>query len=283
MFSEGLWGFPEGARGIKRSKWVHIDVGDPVLIFGEFGGKRGVWFLGEIIERFEERGPVKYWIQNPTGYPLQIRIRFKSPSEKLSLEILDSVRYIGREELSSIFGINIFKAWSDRWSLIIFRDVKERGITYQFESFKTLRDEFLARNKVVRIEGKPDHDKVKELIYQIGVIQNRNPDMEYPIDGKRLDVVWRRTSKSVPSVAFKVQFGGNIFEALTKLKHAFDIWNSIPVLITTESQIDGAKQWLEGSFHELKDIFIIIEWTEITKYYTLEQKIKNLEIELGIS
>jgi hypothetical protein len=198
------------------------------------------------------------------------------------LNTLGEVKPVGREELFSVFGINIFRAWSDRWSLLVFGDAKERGITYQYDPFRALQDEFLARNKVIKIEGKPDHDKVKELIYQIGVIQNKNPDMEYSIDGKRLDVVWRRTSKSVPSVAFEVQFGGNIFEALTKLKHAFDLWNSIPVLITTESQIDEAKQWLEGSFHELKDVFRIIGWDEIAKYYKLKHEIKNLEIKLGI-
>jgi hypothetical protein len=280
LFSEGLWGFPD--RSVNRPRWVHIEIGDPVLIFGELEGKRGVWFSGEIIEKFEEHKPVKYWIQNPTGYPLQIRIRFKFPSEKLSSDTLSKVRIIGREELASVFGIKIFRAKTDRWSLLVFKDVKEKGITYEYEQFKALLDEFHTRNKVITVVEKPEHDKVKELIYQIGVIQKRNPDMEYQIDGRRLDVVWKRTSKSVPSVAFEIQFGGNIFEALTKLKHAYDLWNTIPVLITTEPQIEGAKQWLEGSFHELKDVFRIIEWNEITKYYKLKQETKNLEVNLGI-
>lgn len=53
------------------------------------------------------------------------------------------------------------------------------------------------------------------------------------------------------------------------MNHIYDLWNTIPVLITTGEQIDGAKQLLEGSFHELKDVFRIIEWNEITKYYKL--------------
>jgi hypothetical protein len=88
---------------------------------------------------------------------------------------------------------------------------------------------------VVEVE-RPDHEKVKEIIYQIGSIQGRNPEKEYLIEDKRIDVIWRRTPRSVPSHAFEVQFGGNILEALTKLKHAYDLWNSIPVLITAPSR-----------------------------------------------
>lgn len=282
LFSEGLWGFPDDARGINRSKHSCIETGTPVLVYGEFSGKRGVWLFGEISERFESHDPVQYWVQKPAGYPLQIRIASKFPSEKLSLNVLADVASVGREELSAVFGIGVFKARADRWSLLVFGDVKQRGITYRYDIFKALLDEFHARNQVVKIQKKPGHNLVKELIYQIGVIQKRNPEKEYMIDGKRLDVVWRRTVRSVPSVAFEVQFGGNIFEALAKLKHAFDLWNAIPVLITTEIQIDEAKHWIEGSFHELQGIFRIIAWNEINKYYKLKHELKSFETRLGI-
>lgn len=110
---------------------------------------------------------------------------------------MSKVTPIGREELSSVFGISTFKARADRWSLQVFGDVKERGITYRYVQFKILLDEFLARNKIIKIQMKPDHNQAKELIYQIRVMQKRNPEKEHLIDGKRLDVIWRRTPKSV--------------------------------------------------------------------------------------
>ncbi|MEM0079991.1 MAG: hypothetical protein QXL22_06295 [Candidatus Nezhaarchaeales archaeon] len=129
-----------------------------------------------------------------------------------------------------------------------------------------MKEELNIRNTGIIVD-KPDHEKIKEIIYQVGLIQNRFSQKEYPLENKRLDLVWRRTPKSVPSVVFEIQLGGNLFESLSKLKHAFDLWNSIPVLVTDANQIAEARKWIEGSFHELKDIFRIISWKEIKEYY----------------
>ena len=91
-----------------------------------------------------------------------------------------------------------------------------------------------------------------------------------------------RTPRSVPSVAFEVQLGGNLFESLSKLKHAFDLWNTIPVLVTVAQQIEEAKRWIKGSFHELKDVFRIITWEEMKEYYDVKRKIKELEAKLKL-
>lgn len=47
---------------------------------------------------------------------------------------------------------------------------------------------------------------------------------------------------------------GNFYEALTKLKHVLDKWNSRPYLVTTERYIERTKWLLEGSFHEMRGI-----------------------------
>ncbi|RLI79073.1 hypothetical protein DRP04_09490, partial [Archaeoglobales archaeon] len=99
---------------------------------------------------------------------------------------------------------------------------------------------------------------------------------------KFLDVVWRRTQRSVPAVAFEIQIRGNLFEALTKLKHAFDLWNSIPVLVTTKEQVKQAKNWVEGSFHELKDVFRVLTVEEIKECYNIKRKAKDFETKLGL-
>ena len=86
LVSEGLWGFPSDKLGVNERRWRMVEVGTPALIYGEFKGERGVWLLGEVSERFESRKPVRYWVQNPTGYPLQLRLAFKFPTDKLSVE-----------------------------------------------------------------------------------------------------------------------------------------------------------------------------------------------------
>ncbi len=59
-------------------------------------------------------------------------------------------------------------------------------------------------------------------------------------------------------------------------------WNSIPVLVTDDNQIAEVKKWIEGSFHELKDIFRIISWKEIKEYYEEKRRIKELETKLKL-
>jgi len=221
-------------------------------------------------------------VKNPTGYPYQVRLRFKFPTKKLSRDVLASIRPVYKDELASIYGIGIFRAKVDRWSLLVFGDVKERGVTYSYSLFKRVFDEFVTRNKVVRVD-RPDHEKIKEIIYQIGIIQGKNPEKEYPIENRRIDVVWRRTPRSVPSVAFEIQLGGDLHEALSKLKHAHDLWNSIPVLITTSEQIEEARKWIEGSFHEAKEVFRVVSWEDIKDYYNVKRKAKEIEMKLKIS
>lgn len=282
LFREGLWGFPDDKPGMNRRRWDRLEAGVPVLIYGEYNGVRGIWFSGEVIDKFISHDPVKYWVKNQTGYPYQVRLRFKFPHEKLSMDVLTGIRPVYKDELASIYGIRIFKAKVDRWSLLVFGDVKEEGVTYSYTLFKKVLDEFIARNRVISID-RPVHEKIKEIVYQIGIIQGRNPEKEYPIENKRIDVVWRRTPKSVPSVAFEIQLGGNLYEALSKLKHAYDLWNSIPVLITTSEQINEARKWIEGSFHEVKDVFRVVSWEKIKNYYDIKRKAKEIEIELKIA
>lgn len=280
LFREGLWGFPDDKLGVNRRKWELLEIGSNVLLYGEHQGIKGVWLLSEVVEKFENRNPVVYWSMNPTGYPWQVRLKSLFPITKFDAESLNSLKPVRREELAAL-GVNALKAKVDRWSLFIFSDRRERLATYNYDLFQRIVDELEIRNKKMSLE-KLDHDRVKELIYQIGVIQNRFPRKEYKIDNKFLDVVWRRTQRSVPAVAFEVQIGGNLFEALTKLKHAFDLWNTIPVLVTTKEQIKQAKNWIEGSFHELKDVFRVLTLEEIIEYYDIKRKAKDFETKLGL-
>jgi hypothetical protein len=65
-------------------------------------------------------------------------------------------------------------------------------------------------------------------------MEGRHPEKEKPIDGERIDVVWKRIERGDPNFVFEVQISGNFYEALAKLKHAWDKWNSRPFLVTNE-------------------------------------------------
>jgi len=74
--------------------------------------------------------------------------------------------------------------------------------------------------------GLTTHDELVEALVEAGRIQRYVAEKEYKIDGERLDAVWKRVERSVPTFAFEVQVSGDLYHAIGKLKHAYDIWNS---------------------------------------------------------
>ena len=126
------------------------------------------------------------------------------------------------------------------------------------------------------------HDRVKEMLYRIGMLKGRFPEKEYHINGERIDVIWKRVETGDPYATFEVQIGGNFYEALAKLKHTWDKWNSRPFLVTTKECKPKAALWLKGAFHEVKDEIRIIDAKRIEEFYEALQKAKSLEKELGI-
>jgi len=128
------------------------------------------------------------------------------------------------------------------------------------------------------------HDKLKEKILELGKIEGYIVEKEYkfPDIDERLDVVWRRVAASVPTYVFEIQIGGNLHQALAKLKHAYDIWNSNIFLITTKDSVEKVQKLLSGSFHEIKDRIKILTVEQINEVYELQIKDHKLKKQLGL-
>jgi methionyl-tRNA formyltransferase len=118
------------------------------------------------------------------------------------------------------------------------------------------------------------------MILEIGQIEGKVAEVEYPIDNLRLDVVWKTITAGNPKWAFEVQMGGNFYEALTKLKHAWDKWNSKPFLVTTDPYVAQAKALLEGSFHEMREDARIANWEKIVKLHQLLKEAHKIKSEI---
>jgi predicted RNA-binding protein len=132
-------------------------------------------------------------------------------------------------------------------------------------------------------EEKSLHDSIIEIIASVGKWEGKYSDVEYPIGNLgRLDAVWKRIKTGNPSYAFEVQIKGNFYQALAKLKHAFDLWNSIPVLVTTEQYVIQAEELLSGSFHEMRKQAKIINYEKIQELFLLEKKLHELKDELDL-
>ena len=122
-------------------------------------------------EKFKSEKPAAYWLQNPTGYPYEVRLKLEASSPERS-------HAITKEELASVFGLGVARQKIDRWSLVVFGEEQE-GVTYSSALFAKINDEFQARNVIPVTVAKPGHDELEEMIYQMGVLQGKFPLKEF--------------------------------------------------------------------------------------------------------
>lgn len=126
------------------------------------------------------------------------------------------------------------------------------------------------------------HDHTQNMLAEIGRMQKYVADTEFPIETRRLDVVWRRVQRSVPSYVFEVQVSGNLTEALGKLKQAHDLWNSNIFLVGKEEHRSPAAQLAGGTFHEIQDRLKFIELPQVEELYRRKRAYREFEDQMGI-
>jgi predicted RNA-binding protein len=126
------------------------------------------------------------------------------------------------------------------------------------------------------------HDYLQDKLVQIGKLQNFIAEKEYPFNSEKLDVVWRRVINSVPTYVFEIQIGGDIYHALGKLKHAYDLWNSHIYFVARDKDYSKASNLLSGTFHEIHDHIKYIELEKVDELYKRKKAYFDLEKVLGI-
>jgi predicted RNA-binding protein len=127
-----------------------------------------------------------------------------------------------------------------------------------------------------------DHDLLKRQLSEVGRIQGFLAEVEYPIEGNRLDVTWRRVERSVPTYAFEVQVAGDIYHALAKLKHAFDLWNSHIFLVASLDTKPKFDELTGGVFREIGGRARFIQSGHVSELYKRKTSYRDFERELGI-
>jgi len=127
-----------------------------------------------------------------------------------------------------------------------------------------------------------NHDDIIADLAEIGRIQGYIPEKEYPLESTRLDVVWRRVERSVPTYVFEVQVEGDIYHAMSKLKHAFDLWNSHIFLVASNKERRKYQELLSGTFHEISERMQFVEINLVKELLGKKRDYKNMEEALGI-
>jgi predicted RNA-binding protein len=126
------------------------------------------------------------------------------------------------------------------------------------------------------------HGNIQDKLLKIGQLQDFIVEKEYPFDIGKLDVVWRRVINSVPTYVFEIQVGGDIYHALGKLKHAYDLWNSHIFLVASQNDHKKVNNLLSGTFHDINDRIKYIELEKVEELYKRKKAYFDLEKVLGI-
>ena len=126
------------------------------------------------------------------------------------------------------------------------------------------------------------HREIKEKLIEIGKLQGFIAEQEYSFDLGRLDVVWRKVERSVPTYVFEVCIKGDLYHDLAKLKHAFDLWNSRIFIVAPQTEHDKVRHLLSGSFHEILEQLKFIDLERIKELYESKRAFLDLEKELGL-
>jgi len=266
---DSIW----GAKKNLKNRWDKLEKGD-ILVFYISRPVSGVVGFGRVETKFKQNKPLwKDEIRaNKVIYPF--RFEFKIDYALPMVDWRDRCINIADLHVSTWAGINSLPS-KEKFANLMKKSEEQWNFSYKEA---TLKEE----KKVEKPISKLTHKELQEMFKEIGLLQRFIAETEYPMENERLDVVWRRVEKSVPTYVFEVQVGGDVYHALGKLKHAWDIWNSNLFLITEKKQIVEVQKLLGGTFHEIKDKIHTINVEEAKELYQSKNKVKELEKKFGI-
>ena len=223
------WGLKN--KGPQATNWKQVQIGD-ILIFYAVSPVKGIIGYGVVQQKLKQNTPL--W-----------------PEESAKKEVIWPLRLIF--EVRSCLS-------PDRWleDKVINDRVSFRAKMGFREILENLATEVLAPFQAAAISAEAEqslHARIVDSLLEIGRLQNYLCQKEYPMGKARLDAVWRRVQRSVPNFVFEVQVGGNMYQALAKLKHAYDIWNSNNYLVLLDAGKKQLEELLSGTFTRFETEF----------------------------
>ena len=269
LISKGIWGIEDTIS--KRPYWLAINPSD-IVLFYITGGIKGIVGYGMIRNKFYQNVPL--WPDEIQESRVKWPLRFEFDIDF----ILPQNEW--KDKKVSITGKAgfrlplILKMWEEIKPVILALNPKA-----DIKSLEKI-PKLLIPSDSKKVT--PTHEDIKYLIMEIGKLQSYVSNVEYPMGSERLDVVWRRLPESVPTYVFEVQVGGDVYHALGKLKHAYDIWNSRIFLVASIKDLQSVNDLLSGTFHEIQPILRFIEIEKIQSLHKAKCNIFEIEKELGI-
>jgi predicted RNA-binding protein len=260
FLSKGIWGLKDSSR--HRMIWKNLSAGDNLVLYATrpVGGVIG---YGVVVNKFRQDTPL--WPDEMKQakviwpYRFEFDVKHLIPQDRWEKEKL---------VINELMGLV-------RGGFQLLQESIGMKVVSNLEEGK-------AMPPAIEIQTPSPHDEIKRKLVEIGRIQRFVAESEYPVDGTRLDVVWRRIDRGAPTYVFEVQVGGDLYHALGKLKHAYDLWNSNIFLIAKEEDIPKANELLTGTYHEIGGRVKLIELQKIEELFRRKKAYYDLEEALGI-
>ena len=266
--SGNVWGVREGWL---VNRWKKLQKGE-ILVFYAKSPVKGLIGVGKIESKFKQAKPL---------WPDEVR--------------LNAVIYPYRFDFQILAVLSPDKWHTEAISILDLPLSIQAGVNpvsnqaSVAEITNRLNDRFGINLGVPRAEEKTQpkteqslHNQIRDKLVEIGTMEKLISEKEYQIDGERLDVAWRKVPRAVPSKVFEVQIGGSPHQALAKLKHANDLWNSEPFIIVDRENLSKVETLLSGTFHELRPHIHIISTDKVEQLYESLTKESFLKRDFGL-
>lgn len=267
--SRNLWGLKDFRE--LRALWNMLQVGDDLLFYVS-KPVQGIVGFGSVTTKFKQTQPL--WPEELTINEVLWPLSFEFDVEYcLPPSIWKTHRYAS-EDLKMVSRM-VFQCCpiSEVTSARAALNLKPKAETEHPTPMKTLTPS---------VASCVTHAEAKSCLAEIGRIQGYIGEEEYPLESTRLDAVWRRVERSVPTFVFEVQIAGDIYHALAKLKHAYDLWNSHIFLVAPISDMGKYEELISGTFHEIRNRVRFIDVSVIKELLEKKRTYVDMERTLGI-
>lgn len=269
LTSKGIWGLED--KSLDKSYWLAVAPYD-VILFYVTGIVKGVVGYGVIRSKFYQDVPL--WPAEIEEGRVKWPLRFEFDVEFVLPEPEWQGKRVGIQRGGAFRQPLILKGWEEVKEIILA--LNPNASLNSLQPFTQL----IAEPEIEVLS--PAHEDIKEMLVQIGKLQGFVANKEFSMGRERLDAVWRRLPESVPTYVFEVQVGGDLYHALGKLKHAYDIWNSRIFLVASATDRSKVNHLLSGTFHEIQSFLKFIDVEKLHLLYKSKKSTLEIEQELGL-
>ncbi len=257
----GIWGLIDS----HEKQWARVERGDLIFCYAT-SPVSGLVGYGRVTKTFRQDRPL--WppeVQsNSVIWPLRFEFEI--------LDLVDTAAWrLARIKLQEVSSYRLQSGFIE-----IPLDLSAKLST-------KFADTILQEPAQAKSPALTSHDDIQRVLVEIGSLQRFIAEKEYPMEKERLDVVWRKVIKSVPTYVFEVQVGGDVYHALGKLKYAYNLRNSRIFLVgDLKSFREKADLLLSGTFHEIQTAIQILNVERLSRLHSVKRELRALEEELRL-